>query len=657
MHLELRTRLALICHPYLLNAPLERRLGIIPDKVALVAHHPPVNRRGEPQFELGRIQTEVRQQFGRDLIVLPISQTVRRSFEKIGQGGLLWNENWPNLLDVEKWKIADLSASGEGLVIGRHSRPDLLKWPEPELARSVYPEIDGVEYRMLGTSKGITAAFDPWPEHWQALPFAAGAAGPFLQGLQLYSYYHSGSWVEAFGYNILEAMASGLPVILPPHFEENFGDAALYARPEDAADLYRHLAKNPKERVTQGKRARAFAASHHGLDGYSPRFEALVGASEKVSAPSIPRAPRPDRVLAVTSNGVGVGHLSRQLSIASAQPLGVETIFFSLSQAACFAEDAGFPTEYRAFHRQTGADPVRWNAWFRSELCEAIVFYEPDAIIFDGNTPYQGLLDAFETFPSLARVWVRRGMWRGPHESATKRGRAFDLILEPQDLAEIQSRGHEQRDGVRFIKTRPIISVPLEKCLGRSSARRLLGLPEEGEIVLLQLGSGSNFDTGAARDTALKKLLEVPGRVVVELLSPARKETRESFGDRHIQISRFPMFLHHRAFDFAVSACGYNSFHEMLAGRVPCLFVPNDAPEMDLQEARAQYAANCGWSLAARADDPYGFSAALDRLSRDRRLREDMVARMNFPEDAFEGAAEASDRIGLAMRTVPAVRG
>ena len=47
--------------------------------------------------------------------------------------------------------------------------------------------------------------------------------------------------VEAFGRNILEAMASGLPAILPPHFRPFFGDAAIYAEPAEVPSVVGQL--------------------------------------------------------------------------------------------------------------------------------------------------------------------------------------------------------------------------------------------------------------------------------------------------------------------------------------------------------------------------------------------------------------------------------
>jgi hypothetical protein len=59
----------------------------------------------------------------------------------------------------------------------------------------------------------------------------------------------------------------------------------------------------------------------------------------------------------------------------------------------------------------------------------------------------------------------------------------------------------------------------------------------------------------------------------------------------------YPMSRYYAAFDAAVSAAGYNAFHELLAMRVPTLFVPMTR-ETDDQAARARYAADAGLGRA-----------------------------------------------------------
>ncbi len=56
-------------------------------------------------------------------------------------------------------------------------------------------------------------------------------------------------------------------------------------------------------------------------------------------------------------------------------------------------------------------------------------------------------------------------------------------------------------------------------------------------------------------------------------------------------MSVYPLSRYLRAFDAAVVAAGYNSYHEMVMAGVPAAYVPNLATTTDDQLARAEHAA------------------------------------------------------------------
>jgi hypothetical protein len=658
-NLNVSCRLALYCHPYLLDEPLAGNPMLVPDHVGLIAHHPLVDRWGKPQYSADRAIQLVQDLYGKDLKILPVSETVRKSFWGSEAADSVSTCTWHNLIDIDEWPRAARGTLGGAFRIGRHARPDLLKWPSPATARVIYPEDPAFEFHMLGVSGNIRKAFDPWPMNWFAAPFDDHAPPKFLATLDAYSYFHSESWIEAFGYNILEAMAAGLPVVLPPHFRESFGTAAIYAQPQDVSAVYHKLATDREFADRASQSSLDFVNQNHGLDTYGARFEELVGPSpqtEPYPTPAATHGPIPERILAVTSNGVGLGHLSRQLAIADAMPLGFQTIFFTLSRAAKFASDSGYVTEYRAFHRQVSADINRWNKWFATELTEALEFYRPKALVFDGNMPYQGLLNAMGGVSDLTRIWVRRGMWRHPNETALKRGKAFDLVIEPSEIGKIQGPAFENHDTDPVLPTPPILSVRPENALSRETARRLLGLDQDAKIALLQLGAGSNFDMDPTRELALSTLLGDPNWHVVELISPVRLTAVTRQNERHRLVSVFPFATYLKAFDFAVSACGYNSYHENISAGLPTVFVPNTAPEMDLQETRADFAERCGWGLSARSGDTYGLTYALRRMMDRPEDRQDMRMRMQSIKHEFNGSDVAARAIAFAARTITAER-
>jgi hypothetical protein len=655
-HSVVDASLALIYHPTLYTTATSRPMPVRPDKVAIVAHHPPRNAAGDLEYDVDAAIRNVRDIHRRTPIILPVGPNVRDSFNAEGRGNLLHREDWINLIDSDDWPVHSPRGEIPVLIVGRHTRPDPLKWPDPVTARRAYPECAKAIFRHLGVDAHIRKLFDPWPGNWRAIPFVQYGVGEFLRTLDAYAYFHSALWVEAFGYNVLEALATGLPTVVPSSFERLFGDAAIYATPEEAEDTYERLRADPVLRARMSAHARRTVATRFGYKEYGVRLLALMGDASRraVACGGVGLRPphRPDVAMAVTSNGIGAGHLVRQIAIARAQPIDLQTIFFSLSLAVCFARQAGYLTEYRPFHRQLGLSHEIWNPWFRQEVSEAIRFYEPQAVIFDGNMPYMGLLEALDEFPRVSRIWVRRGLWRHADPKVLKRSERFHLVIEPGELCAAADPGLMPIEDDCLVRVAPILLVAPCDRMSRATARRLLGLPEAQEIALLQLGAGTNFDMSAARAQALDTLLSDPERHVVELVHPLAGTEPERVNSHHHLRSVFPAFKYQRAFDFAISAAGYNTFHEAVAGALPTLFIPNNAGEMDLQERRAEYGQICGWCLAAGAQDAYAIDRNLRRLM-DAGGRRAIREACEAVQETWDGAHHAARLIAVVARQAP----
>lgn len=88
-----------------------------------------------------------------------------------------------------------------------------------------------------------------------------------------------------------------------------------------------------------------------------------------------------------------------------------------------------------------------------------------------------------------------------------------------------------------------------------------------------------------------------------------------------LQVSGFPLARCYRAFDFTVSAAGYNSFHELMHYGLPGIFFANTHPSMDDQQARARFAEQNGAGFALSDGEvgelPACAEALLDPRNRD----------------------------------------
>jgi hypothetical protein len=83
----------------------------------------------------------------------------------------------------------------------------------------------------------------------------------FLREIDVFVYYHHPRWIEAFSRAMMEALAAGLPSILPPHFEAVFGDAAVYCAPRGVLGWIDRL-RDPAEYLERSRRAAAFAKDY-----------------------------------------------------------------------------------------------------------------------------------------------------------------------------------------------------------------------------------------------------------------------------------------------------------------------------------------------------------------------------------------------------------
>lgn len=319
------------------------------------------------------------------------------------------------------------------------------------------------------------------------------------------------------------------------------------------------------------------------------------------------------RILFLTSNGAGLGHLTRSLAIGRRLPASVDMTIFTLSQAAPIVAGLGVPTEWMFAPGYGGTSRREWNGLYRQRVEAHIDEYEPSIVSFDGTYPYAGLVTAIRAHPQLTWVWCRRAMWKaGTGDEAISRARHFDEIVEPGEFAADDDPGVTvaARDTVH--QAAPVVHTDADELLDRAEACASLGIHPDGPNILVQLGAGNINQIGSTSQVVVTALLQAGATVVVPV-SPIATSPPDLPEGVHV-VSRYPLAPLFRAFDASVAASGYNSFHELLHHRVPSLFVPNEETRMDDQVARAAWADREGVALMARGGQPHALTSAVDRL-------------------------------------------
>lgn len=615
-------RLVVFRHPGVLQAAADQLPPITTDRAVVLANAGPRDTDGRAVYAVGLADRAARESTGVEPVWAPIGPLVREEIARAVPAGRLMAQDWVNIIDVAAWEPAHPREewAGDRPVVGRHSRASAQKWPsDATTLKQVYPVDGSWDVRILGGADPVERHLRGVPAAWNVTEFGELSPRTFLHGLDFFVYYHDPRWVEAFGRTILEALAAGVVAVLPPHFRALFGDAAVYAEPAQVREVVDGLRANRPGYLAQRDRAREVVRARFSYQAHVERVAALIGPPSSAggselseatpdpvgtAAPGTQPAPRHTaapagrrpggpRILLMSSNGAGMGHLTRLFSYATRLGDGARAHIVSLSQAAPLAARLGLTYEYLPSSKALGMPPTRWRPVIQDRVGDAIKRFDPDVLVFDGTWPYGGMQELRAAHPEAPWVWSRRGMWReGRNTDQIAKTSWFNSVLEPGDLAASYDKGATAGEPAHRVG--PVTLLDADDLQPRAAAREALGLPADGPLALVSLGAGNINDTTSEVGAAVRALsgLGVGVCVTVPDIASAGAAAGE---DIHL-VRDYPLSRRYAAFDVVISAAGYNSFHELMRMGVPTLFVPNTETSLDDQEARARYAADHGWA-------------------------------------------------------------
>ena len=275
--------LLVVRHPPVLQDYQEFVPDIRPEHVFVVINTSPLrdySESGERVYDFRQCSENLKKYFGKAGLWGPIGPLVRDAVLKednIGSIITLSENNWHNIINDEEWYSAASCCTGKVPVIGRHTRDQYVKWPENrEDLLAVYPDDDRFKVKILGGAKTAEDMLGRIPDNWEVFPFGSVSARQFLSEIDFCVYFHHKDLVEAFGRTPLEAMAAGVPVILPEHFRILFKDAAIYAQPAEVQDIVLKLFRDPRLYLEQVEKARQFIRENFSYAQHINRIRPFV---------------------------------------------------------------------------------------------------------------------------------------------------------------------------------------------------------------------------------------------------------------------------------------------------------------------------------------------------------------------------------------------
>lgn len=497
------------------------------------------------------------------------------------------------------------------------------------------------------------------PDLVVGFPFVPADRYAYFSSLDAYVVPRESLQTSEWRRDVFDCLAVGVPTImLPPELEPYFGRSVVYFE-TDTTELLDsiELGKPVRARLAEQRRDLLLSRGRESLEASLESLGLQIGDRRVERADSEKfwkglllrrevRAPvdagRP-RVVFVTSNGAGMGHLTRLLAVARRLASDIAVSFISMSQACGVVAAYGFDFEYIASKGDLSVEGPEWNAYFNQRFIAALNRIQPDVVVFDGTWPYQGITKAILDFDARF-VWMRRGMWREETASTSLvRNTNFDWVIAPGEVGKGEDRGVTSR-AVDALVVPPIIVMDRDEILTREQARSELGIEQDHLAALVTLGAGNINAIDQDVERIIHAVNELPSSWRLFMTSPIIAE-KSRISDGVETLSIYPIAKYARAFDFVVSATGYNSFHEWIAYGVPTLWIANENTITDDQVGRALFADGAGLGIAAGPGAGNTIEEAVAKLGRSS-FRDEVVKRLGdyaFVNGAIEAASHLND--------------
>ncbi len=234
---------------------------------------------GDVQYCPATVSSNVRSLFGIEPVWIPISGLVHELMEKDGRYQSIHPDIWTPLIDINSSCHSPLEWRGQVRdrpAVGRHARDHYTKWPAtPQGVTDAYCAGKPCDVFLLGGATKATEVIGRLPENWNVLDFGSMNTRDFLDNLDFFIHYPHEDYIEEFGRSVIEAMAAGVPTILPPVFEKTFGSASLYADSTDVWSVVSSVWADENTYIARAQAGRGYVLARSGWENFRTRLERL----------------------------------------------------------------------------------------------------------------------------------------------------------------------------------------------------------------------------------------------------------------------------------------------------------------------------------------------------------------------------------------------
>lgn len=303
-------------------------------------------------------------------------------------------------------------------------------------------------------------------------------------------------------------------------------------------------------------------------------------------------------IIFMITNGAGLGHLTRGLAVAKRLRViapWLDIVFFTTCIATEVIRKEGFMYFYvpSKVLLPEEVSATTWVNMLKGQLGQLISFYHPIGIVFEGAYPCGAIISHLRSNPDLKSVWIKRESNKSDPQCLKQLEEAFNLVIVPREAGK-DYEGEVMPDNKCYCP--PIVLIDESDAHAREEVRSALGVKKYEKLFYIALGVLETSDSNDILGKVQKYLL---GRrntkllIAESIIGPSVEAS-----DPNIKIIRnYPNAQYFKAIDFAITAAGYNTYHEMVAFNIPTLFIPNTHTVLDDQVKRAMYLKDRGAAL------------------------------------------------------------
>ncbi len=284
------------------------------------------------------------------------------------------------------------------------------------------------------------------------------------------------------------------------------------------------------------------------------------------------------RFLLYAVNGSGMGHVTRLLAVARwLRRFGTfldgrapEVLFLTSSEATGVLLRAGFASfkiPSKGVVKEAGLDPLEYRRLAKHFVWNTLGTFQPDLLVVD-TFPSGSFDELFQVLDGpLRKALILRDV--KPEYAARPVFRAalglYDAVVAPHATC------REPPAGIAVQAAGEVLQIEREALLPREEARRALGVAATDELVYVSAGGGGDPATERTLAALVDALGGAPGRHLLVGAGPLYRGRR--LGGAGLTWFTEPQVARYfGAVDVAISAAGYNTFHELLYARVPSVF-------------------------------------------------------------------------------------